>query len=59
MRTSIVIDDKLMKATLRVTGLKIKRAAVDLGLRTLLLLCRLDIADAVHYAGGLSSRKRP
>ncbi len=35
MRTNIVIDDKLMKETLRLTGLKTKREAVELGLRTL------------------------
>jgi Arc/MetJ family transcription regulator len=40
MRTNIVIDDKLMEATLRVTGLKTKREAVELGLRTLLQLGR-------------------
>jgi Arc/MetJ family transcription regulator len=38
MRTNIVIDDKLMRNTLRATGLKTKREAVDLGLRTLLRL---------------------
>ena len=38
MRTNIVIDDKLMKEALRATGLKTKRAAVELGLRTLLRL---------------------
>jgi len=38
MRTNIVIDDQLMKSTLRVTGLKTKREAVELGLRTLLQL---------------------
>ena len=38
MRTNIVIDDKLMKETLRATGLKTKREAVELGLRTLLRL---------------------
>jgi Arc/MetJ family transcription regulator len=38
MRTNIVIDDQLMKNTLRVTGLKTKREAVELGLRTLLQL---------------------
>ena len=32
MRTNIVIDDKLMKEVLRATGLKTKRAAVELGL---------------------------
>ena len=38
MRTNIVIDDKLMKDTLRVTGLATKREVVELGLRTLLRL---------------------
>jgi Arc/MetJ family transcription regulator len=38
MRTNIVIDDKLMKDTLRATGLKTKREAVELALRTLLRL---------------------
>jgi Arc/MetJ family transcription regulator len=38
MRTNIVIDDKLMRDTLRATGLKTKREAVELGLRTLLTL---------------------
>ena len=38
MRTNIVIDDKLMNDTLRVTGLKTKREAVELGLRTVLRL---------------------
>jgi Arc/MetJ family transcription regulator len=38
MRTNIVIQDKLMRDTLRATGLKTKREAVELGLRTLLHL---------------------
>lgn len=38
MRTNIVIDDKLMREALRATGLKTKRAAVELGLHTLLRL---------------------
>jgi Arc/MetJ family transcription regulator len=38
MRTNIVIDDKLMKDTLRATGAKTKREEVELGLRTLQLL---------------------
>jgi Arc/MetJ family transcription regulator len=38
MRTNIVIDDRLMRDALRVTGLKTKREAVELGLRTLLRL---------------------
>jgi Arc/MetJ family transcription regulator len=40
MRTNIVIDDKLMRDTLKATGLKTKREAVELGLRTLLRLRR-------------------
>jgi len=40
MRTNIVIDDKLMRDTLRATGLKTKREAVEQGLRTLLTLKR-------------------
>lgn len=40
MRTNIVIDDELMKQTLSATGLKTKREAVELGLRTLLRLRR-------------------
>ncbi|MBK8525131.1 MAG: type II toxin-antitoxin system VapB family antitoxin [Betaproteobacteria bacterium] len=38
MRTNIVIDDALMDNALKVTGLKTKREAVELGLRTLLQL---------------------
>lgn len=38
MRTNIVIDDKLMEDTLRATGLKTKREAVELGLLTLIRL---------------------
>jgi len=38
MRTNIVIDDKLIRETLRATGLKTKREAVELGLKTILRL---------------------
>jgi Arc/MetJ family transcription regulator len=38
MRTNIVIDDRLMEEALRLTGLKTKKEAVELGLRTLLRL---------------------
>jgi Arc/MetJ family transcription regulator len=40
MRTNIVIDDKLMRDALRVTGLKTKREVVELGLRTLVDLAK-------------------
>lgn len=38
MRTNIVIDDQLMRAALEATGLRTKKEAVELGLRTLLRL---------------------
>jgi Arc/MetJ family transcription regulator len=38
MRTNIVIDDKLMQAALKATGLRTKREAVEQGLRTLVRL---------------------
>ena len=40
MRTNIVIDDKLMRDTLRATGLHTKREAVEAALRTLLRLSK-------------------
>ena len=42
MRTNVVIDDALMADTLKATGLKTKREAVELGLRTLLRLRRQE-----------------
>jgi Arc/MetJ family transcription regulator len=38
MRTNIVIDDGLMNRALRATGLRTKREAVELGLKTLIQL---------------------
>lgn len=38
MRTNIVIDDDLMEEVLKITGLKTKREAVELGLKTLIRL---------------------
>ena len=38
MRTNIEIDDKLMSDALKATGLKTKKEAVELGLRTLIRL---------------------
>ncbi len=40
MRTNIVIDDALMEDALEATGLRTKREAVELGLRTLIRLKR-------------------
>jgi Arc/MetJ family transcription regulator len=38
MRTNIIIDDTLMADVLKATGAKTKREAVELGLKTLLML---------------------
>ena len=38
MRTNIVIDDELMANALQMTGLRTKREAVELGLKTLIKL---------------------
>ena len=40
MRTTIDIDDKLMRDALQATGLKTKREVIELGLRMLLRLHR-------------------
>jgi Arc/MetJ family transcription regulator len=58
MRTNIVIDDKLMRDTLRATGLKTKRDAVELGLRTLLRLSKQAqirrLRGKLHWQGDLN-----
>ena len=38
MRTNIIIDDDLMKEALKLSGLKTKKATVELGLKTLIRL---------------------
>jgi Arc/MetJ family transcription regulator len=52
MRTNIVIDDRLMKDALKVTGLKTKKEAVELGLQTLVRLSRQ--ADIKKLRGKLT-----
>jgi Arc/MetJ family transcription regulator len=62
MRTNIVIDDKLMSDALRVTGLRTKREAVELGLRTVLRLSKqADIRrlrGKVQWQGDLDAMRR-
>ena len=62
MRTNIVIDDKLMEETLRATGLRTKREAVELGLRTLLRLKRQAeiraLRGKVEWKGDLEAMRR-
>ena len=42
MRTNIVIDDTLMADVMKLTGLKTKREAVEMGLKTLIRLKRQE-----------------
>ena len=61
MRTNIVIDDKLMRDTLRATGLKTKREAVEQGLRIVLRLSRQAeirrLRGKLHWQGDLDSMR--
>jgi Arc/MetJ family transcription regulator len=52
MRTNIVIDDALMAETMRATGLRTKREAVKLGLKTLLRLRKQE--DIRGFRGKLA-----
>ena len=62
MRTNIVIDDKLMKDTLRLTGLKTKREAVEQGLRTLLRLRKQEeirrFRGKLNWQGDLDAMRK-
>jgi Arc/MetJ family transcription regulator len=62
MRTNIEIDDRLMADILRATGLRTKREAVELGLRTLLRLRRQAglkrLRGRVDWRGNLEAMRR-
>lgn len=62
MRTSIVIDDKLMADALKASGARTKREAVELGLRSLLQLSRQGeirrLKGKVKWAGDLDAMRR-
>lgn len=61
MRTNIVIDDVLMRDVLRVTGLKTKKEAVELGLRSLLRLRNQEdvrkFRGKLHWEGNLDEMR--
>lgn len=61
MRTNIVIDEELMKRVLKLTGLRTKREAVDLGLRTLLRLGQQQeirkFRGRLHWEGDLEAMR--
>jgi Arc/MetJ family transcription regulator len=61
-RTNIVIDEKLVEAGLKATGLKTRRALVDYALRDLLRRESqkriLDLKGRIHWEGDLSSMRK-
>lgn len=62
MRTNIVIDDDLMAEALRATGLRTKREAVELGLRTLIRLKKQEQIKSyrgkLRWEGDLDEMRR-
>ena len=61
MRTNIVINDTLMQDVLDATGLKTKREAVELALKTLLRLKQQERIKAfrgkLHWDGDLDAMR--
>lgn len=61
MRTNIVIDDELMDAALKATGVKTKKELVELGLKTLIRLKQQEDLKALrgklHWEGDLEDMR--
>lgn len=61
MRTNIVIDDALMDDALKLTGLKTKREAVELGLKTLVRQKKQErirqFRGKLHWEGDLEQMR--
>ncbi|HEY7884670.1 MAG TPA: type II toxin-antitoxin system VapB family antitoxin [Cellvibrionaceae bacterium] len=62
MRTNIDINDQLMAEALKATGLKTKKEAVELGLKTLVQLNQQAKIKAykgkLHWEGDLGTMRR-
>ncbi len=62
IRTNIVLDEKLVKAGLKATGLKTRRALLDYALRELLRhnaqMKLLKLQGAVHWQGNLATSRQ-
>jgi Arc/MetJ family transcription regulator len=61
-RTNIVIDEELLEAGLKTTGLKTRKALVDFALRDLLRRENqrkiLELRGKIHWEGDLASMRR-
>ena len=62
MRTTVLIDEKLIREAMKATGLKTKRAVVEAGLRALIQIkSQADIRrwhGQVHWEGDLDEARR-
>ena len=63
MRTNIVIDDELMAAALKATGLATKKETVELGLQTLIRLKKQEairkFRGKLNWEGSLDDMRQP
>lgn len=61
LRTNIVLDEKLIKAGLKATGIKTRRELVDYALRELLRhkaqMKLLNLRGRIHWEGDLSTSR--
>jgi Arc/MetJ family transcription regulator len=61
MRTNIEIDDRLMAEALAMTGIKTKREAVELGLKTIIRLKQQEqirqFRGKLHWEGDLDAMR--
>ncbi len=61
MRTNIDIDDKLMADALKATGLKTKKEAVELGLKTLIKIKKQEeikrFGGKLEWSGNLDEMR--
>ena len=61
MRTNIEIDDRLMAEALAATGIKTKREAVELGLKTIIRLKKQEqirqFRGKLHWEGDLDAMR--
>jgi Arc/MetJ family transcription regulator len=62
MRTNIEIDDKLMAATMRASGARTKREAVETAMRRFVLLEQqkeiLKLRGKINWVGDLDAMRR-
>ncbi|GAB4445024.1 MAG: hypothetical protein OHK0011_26920 [Turneriella sp.] len=62
MRTNVVLDDKLVKEAMKLTGKKTKRELIDYALHELVRrqkrLALLDLRGKIHWEGDLDEMRR-